>query len=161
MSLAFVRGIHRWPIDSPQKGPATRNIFPFDDFIMHSKSQHQCSNPHWCWYNTKIQTLTRQPTVCKILEMCHELTHPPSSQCRIYESVNCVITGTGNELSPVRRQAITWTSAGLLSIGRPGTSFNDIWIGILSISFEKMHLKMSSAKIAAILSRDRWVKEMA
>ena len=26
-SLAFVRGIHRWPIDSPHKGPVTRNFF--------------------------------------------------------------------------------------------------------------------------------------
>ena len=33
-SLAFVRGIHRWPVDSPHKGPVTRQIYPFDDFIM-------------------------------------------------------------------------------------------------------------------------------
>ena len=30
-SLAFVRGIHRWPVNSPHKGPATRKMFPFDD----------------------------------------------------------------------------------------------------------------------------------
>ena len=33
-SLAFVRGIHRWPVNSPHKGPATRKMFPFDDVIM-------------------------------------------------------------------------------------------------------------------------------
>ena len=33
-SLAFVRGIHRWPVDSPQKGPVSRKMFPFDDIIM-------------------------------------------------------------------------------------------------------------------------------
>ena len=33
-SLAFVRGIHRWPVNSPHKGPVTRKIFPFDDVIM-------------------------------------------------------------------------------------------------------------------------------
>ena len=33
-SLAFVRGIHRWPVNSPQKGPVTRKIFPFGDVIM-------------------------------------------------------------------------------------------------------------------------------
>ena len=27
-SLAFVRGIHRWPMNSPHKGPATRKMFP-------------------------------------------------------------------------------------------------------------------------------------
>ena len=29
-SLAFVRGIHRWPVNSPHKGPVTRKMFPFD-----------------------------------------------------------------------------------------------------------------------------------
>ena len=33
-SLVFVRGIHRWPVNSPHKGPATRKMFPFDDVIM-------------------------------------------------------------------------------------------------------------------------------
>ena len=33
-SLAFVLGIHRWPVNSPHKGLVTRNIFPFDDVIM-------------------------------------------------------------------------------------------------------------------------------
>ena len=30
----FVRGIHRWPVNSPHKGPVTRKMFPFDDVIM-------------------------------------------------------------------------------------------------------------------------------
>ena len=34
-SLAFVRGIHRWPVNSPHKWPVTRKMFPFDDVIMH------------------------------------------------------------------------------------------------------------------------------
>ena len=33
-SLASVRGIHRWPVDSPHKGPVTRKMFPFADVIM-------------------------------------------------------------------------------------------------------------------------------
>ena len=33
-SLAFVRGIHRWPVNSPHKGPVTRKMIPFDDVIM-------------------------------------------------------------------------------------------------------------------------------
>ena len=33
-SLAFVRGIHRWPVNSPHKEPVTRKMFPFDDIIM-------------------------------------------------------------------------------------------------------------------------------
>ena len=33
-SLAFVRGIHRWPVNSPHKWPVTRKMLPFDDAIM-------------------------------------------------------------------------------------------------------------------------------
>ena len=32
--LAFVQGIHRWPVNSPHKWPVTRKLFPFDDVIM-------------------------------------------------------------------------------------------------------------------------------
>ena len=32
-SLAFVRGIQRWPVDSPHKGPVTRKMLPFNDVI--------------------------------------------------------------------------------------------------------------------------------
>ena len=34
VSLAFVRGIHRWPVNSPHK-PVTRKMFPFDDVIIY------------------------------------------------------------------------------------------------------------------------------
>ena len=33
-SLAFVRGIHRWPVNTRHKWPVTRKMFPFDDVIM-------------------------------------------------------------------------------------------------------------------------------
>ena len=42
-SLAFVRGIHRGPVDSPHKWPVTRKMFPFDDVIWKWLS----SVPHW------------------------------------------------------------------------------------------------------------------
>ena len=50
----------------------------------------------------------------------HKLINPISPWCRIYASVNWVIIGSGNGLSPVWRQAITWTNAGLLSVGLLG-----------------------------------------
>ena len=71
--------------------------------------------------------------------------------------MNRVSIGSNNGLSPVRCQAITWTNAGVLSIGLIGTNFNEI--RILILSFKKMHLKMWSAKMAAILSRGGWVKD--
>ena len=33
-SLAFVIGLHRWPVGSSHKWPVTLKIFPFDDVIM-------------------------------------------------------------------------------------------------------------------------------
>ena len=33
-SLAFVRGIHQWPVNSPYKGPVARKMFPSDNVIM-------------------------------------------------------------------------------------------------------------------------------
>ena len=42
--------------------------------------------------------------------------------------VNQVSIGSENGLSPIRRQVIIWTSAGLLSIGPLGANFNEILI---------------------------------
>ena len=65
-----------------------------------------------------------------------------------------VSTGSGNGLSPVRHQAIPWTNAGLLSIGLLEGNFSEIRIVILLFSFKKLHLQLSSAIMAAILSRE-------
>ena len=37
-SLAFVRRIHRGPVNSPHKWPVTRKMFPFDDVIMYNEA---------------------------------------------------------------------------------------------------------------------------
>ena len=44
-SLAFVRGIHRGPVNSPHKWPVTRKMFPFDDVIM-SKIHNDINKRH-------------------------------------------------------------------------------------------------------------------
>ena len=55
------------------------------------------------------------------------------------------IIGSDNGLSPGRRQAIIWTSAGIL-IGSLGANFSEILIEIVTFSFKKMRFKVSSAK---------------
>ena len=67
------------------------------------------------------------------------VTHICVSQLTIIGSDNC--------LSPGWRQAIIWTNAGILLIRTLGTNFSEILGKILSFSFKKMHLKMSSAKM--------------
>ena len=56
------------------------------------------------------------------------------------------IIGSDNDLSPDRRQAIIRTNAELLFIGPLGTNFSEILIEILTFSFKKMRLNVSSAK---------------
>ena len=43
-SLVFVRGIHRWLVNSPHKGPVTSKMFPFDDVIF------------WVWRVSNVQS---------------------------------------------------------------------------------------------------------
>ena len=75
--------------------------------------------------------------------------------------MNQVSIGSDHGLVPYWHQAITWTSADLLSIGPIGTNLREIWIQILTFSFKKIRLKMLSAKMVAILSRGRWVNCLA
>ena len=56
------------------------------------------------------------------------------------------VIASDNGLSPGRRQAIIWTSAGILLIRTSGTNFSEILSEICAFSFKKMHLKMASAK---------------
>ena len=56
------------------------------------------------------------------------------------------VIGSDNGLSPGRRQAIIWTNTGILLILTLGTNFSEILIKIHTLSSEKMHLKVSSAK---------------
>ena len=66
---------------------------------------------------------------------------------RIYIYIYKLTTiGLDNSLSPGRHQAIIRTNDGILSIGHPGTNFNEISIKIHTFSFTKIHLKMSYGK---------------
>ena len=46
-SLAFVRGIHRGPVNSPHKWPVTRKMVPVDDVIMNNERMLHITNNHW------------------------------------------------------------------------------------------------------------------
>ena len=64
---------------------------------------------------------------------------------------NVFINISDNDFLPVWRQSIIRTNANLLSIRLWGTYFNEILFKIQKFSFKKMHMHLSSAKIAAIL----------
>ena len=110
---------------------------------------------HWGLMNTKIIIPTLQ--VCDHSHVNNTLLFTHWGRVTHICVSKIIIIGSDNGLSPGRRQSIIWTNAGILLIGPLGTNFIEILIGILAFSFKEIHLKMSSAKIAAILSRGRWV----
>ena len=56
MSLAFVKGIHCWLVNSPHNGPVMWKMFPFDDVIMKIRTVHKRSVFHW------IPSILQMPT---------------------------------------------------------------------------------------------------
>ena len=55
---AFVRGIHRWPVNSPHKGPVTRKMLSFDGVII--KSHSSISGWWFLWGSISKQRLSFQ-----------------------------------------------------------------------------------------------------
>ena len=55
VSLAFVRGIRRSPVNSPHKRPVTREMFPFDDVIIQPPSVDRLKpwamKTSWPWWH--------------------------------------------------------------------------------------------------------------
>ena len=63
-SLAFVWGIHRWPVNSPHQWPVTRKMFPFDDVIM---------IPHICGDRIQLVPFGQQHTCYHLSSVCRSL----------------------------------------------------------------------------------------
>ena len=61
-SLAFVRGIHRWPVNSPHKGPVTRERF-------HLMTSPYHGNPMGLWHDD--MTSTRFPYYCPFVRVIY------------------------------------------------------------------------------------------
>ena len=59
---------------------------------------------------------------------------------------NLTINASDNGLTPGRRQANIWTSAGILLIGPLGKNFSEALVEIIIFSFKKIRLRVSSAK---------------
>ena len=57
-SLTFVRGIHRWPVNSPRKVPATRKLFKFDDVIIALSGVNRIKYGIRCYLISVVFTFT-------------------------------------------------------------------------------------------------------
>ena len=78
-SLAFVRGIHRWQVNSPHKWPVTRKMFPSDDVIMMKQGLSRVYTP--------CARMRRQPAqMSRLAAACASPLH--SASCAVDKSIN-------------------------------------------------------------------------
>ena len=168
-SLAFVRGIHRSPVSNAENV----SIWWRHHGLLVRRDRH---NPCCPWaprtYLSPIMSAFYSSYCYKVIDILVVIIHwlivvskmqygkvqLIEAEWRIHPSLKWVTIGSDNGLSPVLRQAIIWTNAGILLIGPLGTNFSEILFGIQTFSFKKLRLKTSSAKMASILSPPQWVK---
>ena len=119
MSLAFVRGIHRWRVNSPHKGPVTWKMFPFGDVIMialleglkvGSQTTFNTNRKKPCRRSIKTQLwVTRMESRSKTCQMYWALFQYKDSHLRYRDSHhkdiknNAWVTVNNDFLSRVRR----------------------------------------------------------
>ena len=69
-SLAFVREIHRGPVNFPHKWPVTRKMFPFDDVIMWSNLKDMGKNRSMSNHNKAQQSTNHIHNYRYVLLLC-------------------------------------------------------------------------------------------
>ena len=71
-SLAFVRGIHWWPVNSPHKRPVARKMYPFDDVIMCYivNGPSVLWSPGACTYNFAVDVTY---VTCNVGRLCNSI----------------------------------------------------------------------------------------
>ena len=174
----FVWGIHRSPVNSPHKGQWRGALmFSLIYIWINGWVNNRVAGDlrcHLTHYDIIVMTcffLFTPAFVFFVYGEYHVWTEGANCLCThergyfdvnflsydVMREINNEITlecvekqSSGNGLSPVQHQAITWTNSGLLSVECLGTNLNEILIRILSFPFKKMHLNLSSSQMAAI-----------
>ena len=124
------------------------------DISHHDIDYIKCVGPSLTWgriLSTCVKSMWWSDIKCKYMFMFHLKTLARTGLTHWGRVMHiCVgkltIIGSDNGLSPERRQAIIWTNAAILLITLLGTNFNEMLIKILTFSFMKMRLKVSSEK---------------
>ena len=114
-SLAFVRGIERWPVNSPHKGPVTRKMFTFDyDIMGYHVIYDSIKTILWIWWiqtcfsnQMMLSNVSVNITAVDVLEIC--VTR--SSQSMVLTMYDNLFFADSNELGDVltSRQSIPGT----------------------------------------------------
>ena len=93
-SLAFVRGIHRWPVNSPHKEPVARKMVPFDDVMLWGSPPPLLP----------IRSLSIWSLMWEVVRIVEYVPHWGRVTLICVSKLS--ILGSDNGLSPCRRQAI-------------------------------------------------------
>ena len=81
--LVFLGSIHRWPVNSPHKGPVTRKMFPFDCVIMidgQMSKRYISSYLNHCWvvnHSPRNNIRYGRRYSFPMAEICHRYTEQP------------------------------------------------------------------------------------
>ena len=130
-SLAFVRGILRWPVNSPLKGPVTRKMLPFDDVIIHNtttitghpsinhhhhRHRHHHPNPPTHPPTHSYPPIIHHPLASKqsiIIISSVSSTSMPHNQCQSTQLWGLQHLWLANEISlPAHRRVSNWPEPG-------------------------------------------------
>ena len=78
-----MRGIHRWPENSPHKGPVTRKMFPFDDVIMWPGNAHTTENKRSIWHQFDNFVVTGGRGGCAVMTTYGATSDTKVKSCQI------------------------------------------------------------------------------
>ena len=99
-SLAFVREINRWPVNSPHKGPETQKMFPFDDVTVVLQPWHD--ERHWRMQYSEVSSWWSTYAILSYGESCCACVHLSDMNVRVYGSIFglFIYNNISNHLSP-------------------------------------------------------------
>ena len=133
-SLAFVRGIHRWRVNSSHKGSVTRKMFPFDDVIM----IHPYLNE--CWLVANNTLVNRFKRNC----ICNEIVFIEKMQKNVWLSVNNSFHKWGDlptiftsdaVTSETHWRTVSWVTKQIVIHGEPFHNWPALRAGLLCCNF--------------------------
>ena len=87
--LAFVWGIHQWPVNSPNKWPVTRKMFPFGDVIMKNTAK-QNWKPH-SFLISLVKNLTKFRKINSTRWNYYQFLIAPDTSSQFYSCIMKII----------------------------------------------------------------------
>ena len=111
-SLAFVRGIHRWPVNSPHKLSLTRKMLSFDDVIM--KMPPEKCRPFCSYFGVLMMLIL---TFCKLAPCPHEPGH--TSTLVGLDTRAAVLTGRVTDGCKTRQTTASISATGYVAHNEP------------------------------------------